>query len=99
MPKYKVPAEPDYGAPAEVGTNRRKKKRQPTVYIHVDPKWLAKMKVGQKASFQISGEIVGIHMDDDEHSKRSEIRLALSEVEHYGKNRYEEVFDDDGSED
>lgn len=94
--KYKVPAKPNYDEMAMPATGKRKvKQRQPTVYIPCDPDMVAKMKVGEKMKFTLDGEVVGLHLSDDEYGKESEIRLAVDTVEYADNADVEEMMDED----
>ena len=97
MPRYKVPPEPDYGMSMPASGNKRKKKRQPTVCIPMNPEWLAKMKVGAAIEVELRGKVVGIEKREDETESRNEIRLALDSVDYYSDKEGEvkEVMDDE----
>ena len=87
MPKYKVPAEPEYNT--HEGESKRKKSRQPTTSIPMKSDWLSKLKTDMKVSVEVSGTIVGINSSSDEHGEDHSIRIAVDSIEYYGKNEKE----------
>ena len=99
MPTYQVPPEPDYAEAMPSSGSKRKKKRQPTLFIPVGPELMKEMKMGMAAKVTMKGKVMGMDMHENEKESRHEIRFAVDSVESYsGKEAEVEEVMDDGEE-
>lgn len=94
MPKYKVPERPGFDQPESAES----KPRPQTVYVPADPKWFTDMEIDQEVDFTLRGKIIGLHLNEDQDRKSSEVELALGFVEFYPTTKEAKAITDEEDE-
>ena len=79
MPSYKPPAEPSFNT---IDGEEKEGKRQPTVFVPMDPKWADAMKLGESIEITLKGKLIGFSVRKREGDKRdhSDMDIAVDLV-------------------